>query len=674
MRVITNFATYFLVFFIVTSIVCAIDYDDRNVLEMEVTVSNEFSIIPTSNSYNIKFINASLSTYPKSDARQAVNDISTEPYADIGQSIDFIFNNPIQNTYEIRVDANVITRNMLEEVKMPVKFPLKDIDSSFYKYIMPTETIDITPEIRNLASELVGDRTDMYEIEYVFAEYVRKNIAYDLGTLTSDVNQKSSWVLNNKKGVCDELTNLFISLNRASGIPARFTSGIAYTNLDEVFGDSWVPHAWAEVYYPGVGWIPYDVTYGQYGFIDAGHVKLSDSEESSNANINYNYIGKDVRLNPGQIEMDVRVINYGENVRARYSFEAEAYADEVGFGSYDMITVNVVNDQSYYQVADLYLAQTDGIEIIEESKETVLNRTIHRKQVLLRPYQSETVYWIIRVNEDLDKIFMYTFPITVYNTYNDTSTTFVFSKDNYRSLDYEYFHSMVSSSVEESSKTYSKYVYLECSADKDNMYLEDSINIHCTLDNKGDESFDDVNICFDGECSLNELAVQKLDLSYSKNFTTDGLKNIEIKVYNDDFTKTSYIPINVMDKPKVLIKDLKYPESVEYGVPFEISFTLGMDSKSSARNLKASLKSEIGKVEWTFEEFGNDKIFNIKSNGDAMKPNRNDYEIFIYYEDDKEKSYTVAERFTIVSEATFLEKILLYLNLIGRSIEQAVTG
>jgi transglutaminase-like putative cysteine protease len=665
---------YSFIFLIVASIACAINYDDKNVLDMVVTISNTFEIVPTSNSYSIKFINASMVTYPKDDTRQVVGEITTEPDANVGESIDFIFNNPLRNSYEISIDAAVTTRNMMEEVKMPIRFPLKNLDSSFYKYISPAETIDITPEIRNLASELIGDKTDLYEIEYIFAEYVRKNIAYDMGTLTNDVNQKSSWVLNNRRGVCDELTNLFISLNRASGIPARFTSGISYTNLEEIFGSSWVPHAWAEVYYPGVGWVPYDVTYGQYGFIDAGHIKLSDSEESSNANVNYNYIGKDVQLRPGKIDMDVEVVSYGEDVRSRYEFDAKAYADEVGFGSYDLITVNIENTQAYYQVADLYLAQTNGIEIIEDSKETVLNKTIHRKQVLLRPHQSETVYWIIRVDESLDPGYLYTFPISVYNTYNDTSTTFVFSRSDYKGMDYEYFHSMVSSIAEESSKEYSKYIFLECSADKDSMYLEDTISIACVLDNKGDESFDDVKICIDNECADRALAVQKIDLTYSKNFTTEGLKNIEIKAYNDEFTKTSYIPILVMDKPKISIRNLEYPKSVAYGIPFEISFTLGKDSKSSAKNLRASLKSEISRVEWVFEEFDADKAFNIKSNGDAMKPNRNDYEIWVYYEDDKGKSYLVEEKFAINSEATLIEKILLYLNLIGRAIEQAVSG
>jgi transglutaminase-like putative cysteine protease len=659
---------------LVVPFVYSVSYDDKNTLSSIVSISNSFTIIPTTNSYSIKFVNASIVSYPRSDVRQIVTELTTEPKASIDDAISFLYINPILDAYNIRVDAKVVTNNRMDEIKTPISFPLNNLDGSLYSYLEPTNIIDVTPEIKNLASELIGDRTDLYEIEYVFAEYVRKNVAYDLGTLTSDVNQKSSWVLANKIGVCDEITNLFISLNRAAGIPARFVSGVSYTNLNEVFGKNWVSHAWAEVYYPGYGWIPYDVTYGQYGFIDAGHIKLMDSAESSSSNVNYNYLGNNIKLQPGKMDIDVKVLNYGEDARARYNFIAKAYDDEMGFGSYDMITVELENTQNYYQIADLYLGETQGVSIIEESKETVLNKTIHRKQVLMKPRQSATIYWIIKVDDNLDKNYIYTLPITVYNTYNENSTTFVTSRKNYKSIDYDYFKNFISSRTEELLKAYSKYIYLECVPDKSNMYIEDVLNIDCVLDNRGDKTFDKVNICIDNNCTSRSLAIQKIPLHYIKKFESEGLKNVEIKVYNDELTKVSYIPINVLDKPKASITDLKYPEVVGYGDSFDITFTLVKDSKSTPKNLKITLKSETNKVEWTFPDFDVDKGFAIKSNGNTMKPNKNNYNILVEYSDETGANYTTEKDFTIQSQATALENFLLYINLIGRSIEQVFVG
>lgn len=669
-----NYSIFLLVLLIVPTVYAAVNYGDKSILRSVVTINNSFIISSTSTSYDIKFINASVNSFPRSDSRQTVTDLSTEPNADIGDKITFLYNNPTQSSYDLRIDAQVTSTSMVDEIKLPVNFPLNNLDSSLYSYLQPTEIIDVTPEIKNLASELIGDKTDMYEIEYAFAEYVRKNVAYDLSTLSSNVDQKSSWVLENKRGVCDEITNLFISLNRAAGIPSRFVSGIAYTNLDDVFGKSWVPHAWAEIFYPGYGWIPYDVTYGEYGFIDAGHIKLADSQESSGSYVNYNYLGNNIKLQPGPIDTDVKVLSYGDIVRGRYNFVADAYSDEVGFGSYDMLTVNVENTQNYYLVADLYLADTEGVSIIEDSKETVLNKTIHRKEVLLKPHQSSTVYWIVKIDDALDKNFVYTFPMTVYNTYNETSTSFITSKRDYKFIDEQFFKDLLASKVEESSKPYSKNIYLDCNTDKSSMYLEDTVNIDCVLDNRGDKTFDSIQICMDDNCTKQGLALEKIQLHYSKKFDSEGLKNIEVKTYNDEFTKVSYLPVNVLDKPNVSVNDLTYPDVVNYAEPFDITFTLSKVSKSSPKNLRIVLQSETNKVEWTFPDFAEDKAFTIKSGGETMKPNLNKYQITVYYEDEKGNPYNSEKDFIITSHATFLENILLYANLIGHAIEQVFTG
>jgi transglutaminase-like putative cysteine protease len=662
-----------LIILLIVPFAYSVSYDDKSTLEAIVTISNSFTITPTSASYNIKFINATLASYPRNDIRQIVTEMATEPQTVIGDSISFLYTDPTQDSYTLHLNAKVNTRNTVDEIKTSVVFPLNNLDSSLYIYLEPTKIIDVTPEIKNLASELIGDKTDLYEIEYAFAEYVRKNIAYDLGSLTSNVDQKSSWVLDNKRGVCDEITNLFISLNRAAGIPAKFVSGQSYTNLNDVFGSNWVSHAWAEIYFPGYGWIPYDVTYGQYGFIDAGHIKLMESEESSSSSVSYNYLGNNIKLNPEKINIDVTILNYGENVRGRYTFDASIYTSEVGFGSYNMISVNVENNKDYYQIADLYLGETEGVSIIEDSKETVLNKTIHRQQVLLKPRQSSTIYWIVKVSDDLDKNFVYTLPITVYNTYNETSTTFIASRKDYKSLDLDYFKEYIASKTAESVKAYSKYIYLECFSDKNSMYVEDSLNINCTLDNKGDKSFNSVDICLDDNCTTKNLAVQKIQLQYNKKFDSVGLKNVAIKAYHDEFTKVNYVPIQILDKPKISINDLKYPESVNYDESFDISFTLGKDSKSTPKNIKILLKSDTSKVEWVFSEFTEDKGFTIKSDGSTMRPNINNYNLLIQYEDENGKLYDVNKDFIIQSNATFLQKMALYFNLFAQSIEKVFT-
>ena len=52
-------------------------------------------------------------------------------------------------------------------------------------------------------------------------------------------------------GSCSEYSFLFSSLARLNGIPTRLAGGV---QLDEAF------HRWTEVWYPGTGWVPVDVT------------------------------------------------------------------------------------------------------------------------------------------------------------------------------------------------------------------------------------------------------------------------------------------------------------------------------------------------------------------------------------------------------------------------------
>jgi transglutaminase-like putative cysteine protease len=63
-----------------------------------------------------------------------------------------------------------------------------------------------------------------------------------------------------KRGVCQDLTHIFIAAARSIGIPARYISGHLYRRDDTV--DQNAGHAWAEAFVPALGWIAFDATNG----------------------------------------------------------------------------------------------------------------------------------------------------------------------------------------------------------------------------------------------------------------------------------------------------------------------------------------------------------------------------------------------------------------------------
>ena len=73
-------------------------------------------------------------------------------------------------------------------------------------------------------------------------------------------------------GDCTEYAQLFISLARLNGIPAREVSGLAYNYIDD--NPMFYGHAWAEVWING-RWKEVDPGWNEF-HIDATHVKLTE--------------------------------------------------------------------------------------------------------------------------------------------------------------------------------------------------------------------------------------------------------------------------------------------------------------------------------------------------------------------------------------------------------------
>ena len=92
--------------------------------------------------------------------------------------------------------------------------------------------------------------------------------------LTYADNQPAGSVLaalNLGQGECTDFADLFTTLARASGLPARTVFGIAYSNGDQ---PSFMFHAWNEILADGQ-WQGVDPTWNQTR-LDATHIKLSD--------------------------------------------------------------------------------------------------------------------------------------------------------------------------------------------------------------------------------------------------------------------------------------------------------------------------------------------------------------------------------------------------------------
>jgi transglutaminase-like putative cysteine protease len=109
------------------------------------------------------------------------------------------------------------------------------------------------PIIIKAAREAVGDEKRPYWMARKIYHYVRDKLDYKL---TAPGWDSAPLLLERGTGSCSEYSFVFIALCRANRIPARYVGGVV-TRGDDAFVDN-VFHRWAEIYLPGIGWIPVD--------------------------------------------------------------------------------------------------------------------------------------------------------------------------------------------------------------------------------------------------------------------------------------------------------------------------------------------------------------------------------------------------------------------------------
>lgn len=122
-----------------------------------------------------------------------------------------------------------------------------------------------SPEIINLAAEIVKNKESDMEKAKAIYEYTAKNIEYDVEKYYHhhfEWDDSALKTLKTKKGVCQDYAYLAAALLRASNIEARFIAGEAG------IGDEKENHAWIEAKI-GEEWVAMDPTWGS-GYIENG--------------------------------------------------------------------------------------------------------------------------------------------------------------------------------------------------------------------------------------------------------------------------------------------------------------------------------------------------------------------------------------------------------------------
>ncbi len=542
----------------------------------ELTLSYNFdTIISLTGSNNLDHLEARLSLFPRESQRQSIFSLtpSSNPLADIdiGDSILYRWEE-FSSNYNIGLDSIVETSNIVYRIEN-IQFPIQNLDPEFEVYTLPSEKIDINSDIMNQAEDIVIGETDLYSAVFKLADWTKENINYDLNTITAEATLPSSWVLEHGEGVCDEITSLFISFARSVGIPARFVSGSAYSNVDYSFGN----HGWAEVYFPDYGWVPYDVTFGEFAWLNPAHIDLDRTLDSSEAAISYSWVASGIDVKLGELTIAADVVEEGEKLDPIFDINLDVLVDEVTPGSYVPFMVTVENPFDEYTY--------DGIRIskVPSDVDPIF------KPALLRPNQGRNLFWIVRVPDNNPQRYIYTSTVEAVDVFGSVSSdTFSFADgQGYDHISEAEAMAMISELEEKEEKTYSDVLAMDCNPSKDYYYNFEIANITCNVENIGDSIIQNLDLCYETDCQNFDFDIGQMKKIY---FEVDpDTSNLVFSAKNDLIELYSFVKISLLDEPDLSLSDSLYPMEVKYGEEFKIKFTL--KSKAKIEDLRFKLGS-----------------------------------------------------------------------------------
>jgi transglutaminase-like putative cysteine protease len=168
----------------------------------------------------------------------------------------------------LHVTGLVITADQAGVVQVPDE-PLPPL-----LFLRSTPLTAITPPIMAFADGFRRDGT--LPTLHALMLGVQARIGFQTGATQSQTDADT--VLSLGRGVCQDLSQLFIACARHLGIPARYVSG-HFAAPDHPEQEA--AHAWVEAHVDGLGWVSFDPTHGLSG--TPGHVRVAVGLDSLEA-------------------------------------------------------------------------------------------------------------------------------------------------------------------------------------------------------------------------------------------------------------------------------------------------------------------------------------------------------------------------------------------------------
>ncbi len=136
----------------------------------------------------------------------------------------------------------------------------------------------LTDRVRDAARSATDGADTTYDRVMALQRWMGERTEYALDAPLSPegVDVVDHFLFESREGWCEQIASSLVVLARAEGIPARLVTGFVPEDREDLTGTYVVrarnAHAWAEVWFPEVGWVPFDPT---------ADVPLANADQSS---------------------------------------------------------------------------------------------------------------------------------------------------------------------------------------------------------------------------------------------------------------------------------------------------------------------------------------------------------------------------------------------------------
>jgi transglutaminase-like putative cysteine protease len=137
-------------------------------------------------------------------------------------------------------------------------------------FLRETPLTEADAEIKALAREAqAGHSGDTLRVLHTLLERLHREVIFDTDPTHTATTAAEAFAL--KRGVCQDLTHIFIAAARTLDVPARYVGG--YFHRVDGIVDQEAGHAWAEAHVAGLGWVAFDPANGICG--TEAHVRVA---------------------------------------------------------------------------------------------------------------------------------------------------------------------------------------------------------------------------------------------------------------------------------------------------------------------------------------------------------------------------------------------------------------